>query len=209
MLTGMEYQNLYQDGLSAEPPAAGPAPAPRRSGRARRMAASAAAAAVLVGSGAAIGIAATGGASAAVNGSAASTASSAGKHARCARLTAGLLGSGHQKAARDVRALCDSAALRLAAVGGLHGQVTFRAKTGTRILAFERGTVETAAGSVLTVRASDGVTWTWDLVAGTVVRRGGHVVAGSTVASGDQVLVVGQVVNGANDARLVRIRSAG
>jgi hypothetical protein len=209
MLAGMEYQNLYQDGMPAQPPVPGPVPAPRRSGRARRIAASAAAAAVLVGSGAAIGIAATGGASAAVSGSPASATTSAGRHARCARLVAGLLGSGHQKAARDARALCHSALLRLAAVGGLHGQATFRAKTGTRTLAFERGTVESAAGSVLTVRASDGVTWTWDLVASTLFRRGGHTAARSTVASGDQVLVVGQVVNGTNDARLVRIRSAG
>jgi hypothetical protein len=204
----MEYKNLYQDGIPARPPGAAAArPVSGRVGRVRRIVASAAAATVLMGGGAAVGIAVTGGASAATGNSAAGAASPAGLH--CNRLATGLQRSGHPKAARHAGALCRNPLLRLAAVGGLHGQVTFKAKTGTRTLAFERGTVVSAAGSVLTVRAPDGVTWSWDLVAGTVVRRGAHPVAESTLATGDQVLVAGQLVNGRNDARLVRIRAAG
>jgi hypothetical protein len=166
----------------------------------RRVAATVGAGAVLMGSGVGIGIALTGGASAA-------TSSSSPAAGRCSRLAARLLSGGHPRAARNVRALCDSPA-RLALLGGVHGQVTFKAKDGFRTLVFERGTVASVAGQLVTVKAADGTTWAWHLVTGSVVRESGAKVAASKLATGERVLVVGQETNGANDARLIRIRPA-
>jgi hypothetical protein len=171
----------------------------------RRVAATVGAAAVLMGSGVGIGIALTGGASAATSSSSPAARPVA---ARCSRLAARLRSGGHPRAARNVRALCDSPALRLALRGGIHGQVTFKAKDGFRTLVFERGTVASVAGQLVTVRAADGTTWAWQLVTGSVVRESGAKVAASKLTAGEQVLVVGQVANGANDARLIRIRPA-
>jgi hypothetical protein len=168
--------------------------------------ASSAAAGVLLAGGAVIGIALTGGASAATGSPAASTSSSAGS---CQMPATGLRHGGHRAAARRVAARRHLAALRVAAAGGLYGQITFKGKNCTRTLAFERGTVESVSGSAVTVQAADGVAWTWDLVAGTVVRESGHAVAPSTLASGERVLVVGPILNGTKDARFVRIKAAG
>jgi hypothetical protein len=200
----MEYQNLYQDGL---PPQA-PGPAGRRGGgRGRRIAASAAAAVVLLGTGAAMGVALTGGASAATSGAPAATAKPAGP---CRKLAATRTADGHPAAARRARALCRGGALLRLAAHGLYGEVTFRAKGGgTRTLAFERGTVQSVTGSAVTVRAVNGTTWTWHVVADTVVREAGQKVALSKLTDGATVLVAGPVRAGADDARLIRIRAAG
>ena len=92
-------------------------------------------------------------------------------------------------------------------IRGEHGQVTFRAKGGTtRTLAFERGKVTAVTGAAVTVAAADGTTWTWHLVADSVVRQGGQKVSASRLAAGQQVFAGGPVVNGADDARLIVIR---
>jgi hypothetical protein len=200
----MEYENLYQDGMPVPPP---PAPRRQRSGRVRRIAATSAAAAVLLGGGAAIGIAMTGGASA-------STASSdTTQHqkaaAECRSLAALVRSNGHPVVAQRIEALCRrSRLLRIIAAGGMYGSVTYKAKDGTTTLAFERGTVASVAGSVMTVRAANGITWTWDITSSTVVRENGQKVAQSSLVDGDQVLVAGQMVSSTNDARLIRIRAA-
>jgi hypothetical protein len=202
----MEYQNLYQDGMPVPPPP----PAPRRgaSGRFRRVAASGAAAVALLGGGVAIGVAMTGGASADTSGS--GTAQHQTAAAQCRSIAALVRRDGHPAAARRMAALCRRGPLlRIAAVGGIYGAVTFRAKDGTRTLAFERGTVASVTGSVITVRAVNGTTWTWDINASTAVREDGKKVAQGSLADGDRVLVVGQVVSGTNDARLIRIRAVG
>jgi hypothetical protein len=82
--------------------------------------------------------------------------------------------------------------------------VTFNSKSGPVTAVFERGTVESDTGSVITVTAKDGTTWTWDLVTNTVVRQDGQT---ATVATGDQVFVAGTQASGVNSARLVRISS--
>jgi hypothetical protein len=69
---------------------------------------------------------------------------------------------------------------------------------------FERGTVQSDTGSVITVTAADGTTWTWDITSSTVVRQNGST---ASVGTGDQVFVAGALVSGANDARLIRISS--
>lgn len=94
-------------------------------------------------------------------------------------------------------------------LGGIHGQVTFKAKTGFRTIAYERGSVLSVSGSAVTVRAPDGTTWTWHLVKDSVIRENGSKVAISKLAAGEHVLVAGPVVSGQNNVRLVRIRPAG
>jgi len=121
--------------------------------------------------------------------------------------------AGHPRAAGAARAIashCRGLRLRVARlIGGIDGQFTFRTKTGTRTLAYERGVIQSVtSGSNIVVRASDGTTWTWDLVSNTVVREKGAKTAESTLAQGQQVWVGGQVTSGAKDARLIVIRPA-
>jgi hypothetical protein len=199
---------------------------PRWSGRAKRIITASAAAAVLFGTGTAIGIAATGGASAATTAppvdtatstpaATPSTSTSAGTGtgvgtntgtgtSRCTKLVEELVLGNHLRLAARLHALCTHPLLRLALVGGEHGTVTFNSKSGPVTAVFERGTVESDTGSVITVTAKDGTTWTWDLVTNTVVRQDGQT---ATVATGDQVFVVGTQVSGVNNARLIRIHS--
>src|SRR5262249_22756248 len=216
----MDYPNL-----GPTEPGAVPA-APRRSGRTKRVAGTVAASAVLLGSGAAIGIALTGGATASAGASTSAGArSSAGARAsagwsaagvpsaigavRCPKVAARLRGSGHPAAAMRLHALCTEPLLRLALVGGEYGQVTFKGKTRQKTLAFERGTVESVTGSAITVKASDGTTWPWDLTAKTAVHAAGHDAARASLATGERVFVAGPVVSGVRDARFIRIGRAG
>jgi hypothetical protein len=193
-----------------------------RLARTPRAVSTAAAGVILLGSGVGIGVALTGGASAASGQAAAashgSASASVSECARVARALAagpsggshrgGRAGRSHRRALR-IAALCRDPLLRLAAVGGMYGEVTFKTKDGTKTVAFERGTVQDATGSVVVVRAADGTSMTWHIVAGSVVREDGHKVAASKLATGDLVFVGGQVIGGADDARLVRIRTAG
>jgi hypothetical protein len=201
---------------------------PRWSGRTRRIFTATAAAALLFGTGTAIGIALTGGASASTTSPpvdtatsapaatpSASTSTSTGTGtgtgtgtstgtSRCTKLVEELVLSNQPKLATELHALCAHPLLRLALVGGEHGTVTFNSKSGPVTAVFERGTVESDTGSVITVTAQDGTTWTWDLVTNTVVRQDGQT---ATVGTGDQVFVVGTQASGVNNARLIRIRS--
>jgi hypothetical protein len=211
--------------MNPDPASQGGPAAPRRwSGRTRRIVTTAAASAVLLGAGAGIGVALTGGASAAtaqtsptpaVSGSPGTTTGSSGTAtgtggavvSRCTKLVQQLVEGDHTRLARVLHALCTRPLLRLALVGGEHGTVTFNSKNGPTTALFERGTVESDSGSVITVKAADSTTWTWNITSNTVVRQGGSRASASDI-SGDQVFVAGTVVNGANDARLIRIRSA-
>jgi hypothetical protein len=96
--------------------------------------------------------------------------------------------------------------LRLALVGGEHGTVTFKTKSGATTAVFERGTVQSDTGSAITVTAADGTTWTWNITSSTAIRQAG---SKATVSTGDQVFVAGTLVSGANDARLIRINGTG
>jgi len=100
------------------------------------------------------------------------------------------------------------ALVRLRLLGGIHGEFTFETKEGARTLAFERGTVLSVSGSDVTVRATDGTTWTWVLTSTSVVRENGSRTSASNVAGGQLVFVAGQVSGSTRDARLLVIRSA-
>jgi hypothetical protein len=190
-----------------------------RFGRTRRVAVTVAAGAVLFGSGAAVGVALTGGAAAATTSGTSVAASSASLPAgRCAKLVQQLRSdssfrASHPAAVMRLRALCGSPLmgnplLRVALIGAEHGQVTFQANGGAKTLAFERGTIESVAGSAITVKAPDGTTWTWDLTANTAMREAGNAAGRADLSNGDQVFVAGLVTNGVNDARLIQIRTA-
>jgi hypothetical protein len=125
---------------------------------------------------------------------------------RCRQAVIRLRATRHPRAALVVGRFCRNRLVRLRALGGLHGQFTFRTKSGPRTLAFARGVLESVTAGQAVVKCADGTTWTWDLVASTVVRDEGNVVGRSALTSGEQVFAGGPVVSGANDARLIVIR---
>ena len=188
---------------------------PRWSDRTRRIVTTGAISAVLLGSGTAIGVALTGGASAAVSPTSSLTTvaspspspgtTSGTKASRCASIVNQALNSNHDRLARALHAFCTRPLVRLALVGGEHGQVTFGGKDGARTVAFERGTVKSDTGSAITVSAADGTTWTWDITSSTVIVQAGSKASASAISTGEQVFVGGTVTNGTNDALLIRI----
>ena len=99
---------------------------------------------------------------------------------------------------------------RLLRSGAEHGQITFKTKKGTRTVAFERGLVQSTTACSVVVKAADGTTWTWNLTGKTVVVRGKNRavtrVSASALTAGQRVFVVGAVVGGADNARLIIIR---
>jgi hypothetical protein len=100
------------------------------------------------------------------------------------------------------------ALVRLRALGGMYGQYTFETKKGPRTLGFERGTILSIAGADVTVKATDGTTWTWVLTGATIVRENGSRTTATNLADGQLVFAAGQVTGTARDARLVVIREA-
>ena len=142
-------------------------------------------------------------------GTAGAAGAAVARHARrCLRARAAARIAGRPRLARAIRAACRHPVLRRLALSGVHGEFTFRIKSnGFKNIAFERGTIESVgSGSDIVVRASDGTTWTWELVSSTVVRENGSKTSESSLAAGDQVWTAGPVVRGAKDARLVVIR---
>jgi hypothetical protein len=196
--------------LGPASPAGEPAPA-ARSGRVKRVVTTVAAGAILLGSGVGIGIALTSGAAAATSPSAGGAAGPmAGK---CARVVQDLrshpaFARSHPALVMHVRAFCANPLLRLAAVGGEYGQVTFQTKSGPKTAAFERGTIESISGSSFVVQAPDGTKQTWTVIASTKMRELGNPQAKVQLATGDQIIVIGQLTASGKDARLIGIRQA-
>jgi hypothetical protein len=211
----IEFEQPQQAAVATAADAAGAAGQVRRSGRTKRLITSIAASAVLLGGGAALGVALTGGASASTgNGStsgaaltSATTSATSAAVGRCAKLVQRLHSHGHPVAAIRLRAFCLNPLLRLALVGGAHGEVTFQTKSGPKTIAVERGTIQSVTSSDIVVVAKDGTTWTWDLMTNTVVRESGQTVTRDKLTTGEKVLVGGPVVSGTHDARVIRIRS--
>jgi hypothetical protein len=97
---------------------------------------------------------------------------------------------------------------RLRRLGGMYGQYTFQTKTGSRTLAFERGTVSSVSGSDVVIRAANGTTLTWELTGTSVVREHGTKESTAALAQGQSVFAAGPVTAGARDARVIVIRTA-
>jgi hypothetical protein len=95
---------------------------------------------------------------------------------------------------------------RLRHLGGEYGQITFKTKKGSVTVAFERGVIRTVASGSVTITAADGTIQTWNLVSETVVVRARSRASTSVLAAGQRAFVVGAVVGGADDARLIIIR---
>jgi len=149
---------------------------------------------------------------------------------RCLAAARHLAKSGHHAAARAERRAClrqhHARVLlllrRLLLIGSEHGQITLKTRKGSRTLAFERGVVQSASSSSVVVEAADGTRLTWHLVSKTAVirvhkraknrnrirgkNRAIHRVSASALAAGQRVFVVGAVVGGTDDARLIIIR---
>jgi hypothetical protein len=97
--------------------------------------------------------------------------------------------------------------LRFLLLRGVEGQFTIQTRQGTKTLAYERGVIQSVdAGKSLVVKASDGTTWTWDLVSTTVIRDKQGKVSQSTLTAGTPVWVGGPVVQNTKDARLIVLR---
>ena len=90
---------------------------------------------------------------------------------------------------------------------GIDGQFTIQTRQGTKTLAYERGVIQSVvAGKSIVVKAADGTTFTWNLVAVTVVRDRQGKVSESALVAGTPVWVGGPVVQGTKDARLIVLR---
>jgi hypothetical protein len=91
----------------------------------------------------------------------------------------------------------------------MHGQVTVATKNGPKTIAFERGTVQSVSGASIVVKATDGVTVTWQVGGDARVFLRGHRVGATALASGQRVAVIGLVTGGADQARRVLIGDHG
>jgi hypothetical protein len=131
---------------------------------------------------------------------------------RCVAVARYLRATGHRAAARAQLRSCIRRflrlrlRLRLRLLGGMHGQITVKTKTGTATIAFERGVIQSVTETSIVVKAADGTTWTWDFIARTVLFHAGHRVGVAALATGQRVFVAGPIVGGADDARLILIR---
>jgi hypothetical protein len=171
-----------------------------------RFAALVVAGVVAAGGGFAVTEAASGSGPAAPTASAAGTAS--GPTGQAAVLNGALadasMSSTESAAARPPR--IRRAIARLRRLGGVHGEFTFETKQGPRTLAFERGTVTAVTGLDVTVRATDGTTWTWVVTSASVVRQDGTRVTAAALADGKPVFTAGPVAGATRDAALIVIR---
>jgi hypothetical protein len=83
---------------------------------------------------------------------------------------------------------------------GTHGEKTVKGKDGKTVThEWQVGKVTAASATSLTVKSSDGVSWTWTTSATTKVHSPKH----AAPKVGDEVLVEGVKVGTANDARVV------
>lgn len=126
---------------------------------------------------------------------------------KCLAVARQLRANGRLGAARATLRACRRGylRLRLALLGAIHGQVTFDGANGPKTVAFERGVIKQVSAGSIVVSAPDGTTWTWDLVANTAFVQARHRVSAKALAAGQHVVVIGPVVGGADDARLVVI----
>ena len=155
----------------------------------------------------------TGGAGASTGDAAAGNAANSSACARAGHVSRVARRSGRSRLSRRIgagAAHCRRVRRRVFAfflLRGVDGQFTIQTKKGIKTLAYERGVITSVtAGKSITVKASDGTTWTWDLVSTTVVRDRQGKIGQSALTSGTPVWVGGPVVQGTKDARLIVVR---
>jgi hypothetical protein len=154
-----------------------------------------------------------GGAGASAGGAAAGAAAQAPVCAKARHVSRAAHRAGLPRVARRLgvgAAHCRRARRRVFAfflLRGVDGQFTIQTRQGIKTLAYERGVIQSVtAGKSITVKASDGTTWTWDLVAATVIRDRQGKLSQSNLTTGTPVWAGGPVVSGAKDARLIVVR---
>ena len=85
----------------------------------------------------------------------------------------------------------------------LHGEVTAGGKTGTRVIDFQRGAVQSVSSTAITLKSADGFTATYVINGGTKVRKDGSASKIGDIKKGDTVRVVALKTGGTVTARLV------
>ena len=71
----------------------------------------------------------------------------------------------------------------------LHGSLTVKTDTGTKVVDIQRGEVTAASATSVTVKSSDGFTATYAIGDSTVVRRDRSTVSGTDLVVGDTAMV--------------------
>jgi hypothetical protein len=115
-------------------------------------------------------------------------------------------GSAAIKADRASLRRCLHARLRI--VKGMHGEIAYHTTSGTQTLAFERGSVVSASGSQLSVKAGDGTTWTWNEAGSPIVRPTGKEANITALQPGTKIFIGGLVNGGSRSAKLIIIHGA-
>ena len=71
----------------------------------------------------------------------------------------------------------------------LHGSLTLKTDTGTKVVDIQRGEITAASATSVTVKSTDGFTATYAIAEGTVVRRDRSTVGGADLVVGDTAMV--------------------
>ena len=73
--------------------------------------------------------------------------------------------------------------------GVLHGELTVKADSGTKVVDLQRGKLTAASATSITVASTDGFTATYAVSSSTTVHKARQAVHASSLAVGDEVLV--------------------
>ncbi|HEX6469117.1 MAG TPA: DUF5666 domain-containing protein, partial [Streptosporangiaceae bacterium] len=86
----------------------------------------------------------------------------------------------------------------------LYGETVAKADDGSiKAFDWQNGQVTGVSGSSVTVRSSDGTTWTWTLTGDTLVRKNKKDGSASDIAAGDKVAIAGARSGGTRTAARV------
>ncbi|PRY18721.1 hypothetical protein [Pseudosporangium ferrugineum] len=88
----------------------------------------------------------------------------------------------------------------------LHGEVTVQGKDGVRTIAVQRGTVTAVDATSVTVKSSDGVTWTWAFGDKIKIVRDRTAVQPTALKAGDEAGLAGRRDGDRTVARLIRLK---
>jgi uncharacterized protein (UPF0333 family) len=147
------------------------------------------------------GVLAAGGATAYAAGTGSTSSKSAGSSASPSGATA-------KKKTKKAKART-RAEHRLAA-RSVHGQLTVRkGRTGAFVTReWQRGEITAVSGTTLTVKSTDGTSWTWKADPKVKITRDGKKTTASALKSGDTVAITGRKSGTANDAVRIHAPSA-